>query len=203
MRSRKTFLLSIISVVAIVISFVFVYSPAPGLNAYSLKGGSGYSGPAPHPTPVPPWDRPTNTPAPTSTPRPTPTAKPTPTSKPTPTPKPDLAPKVSPSIVGGPALKYGKSYKLGGSVSNLKPGSNVTITVKLYYYYTSYNSTMVVSFTSTVKASSSGIVNLSSLTALQRALALNTHSSGNYRANVSASQNGVYGSANYYFYIKA
>ena len=197
MRSRKTFLLSIISVVAIVISFVFVYSPAPGLNAYSLKGGSGYSGPAPHPTPVPPWNRPTNTPAPTSTPRPTPTAKPTPT------PKPGSAPKVSPSIVGGPALKYGKSYNLGGSVSNLTPNSYVTITVKLYYYYTSYNSSMVVSFTSTVKASSSGIVNLSSLTALQRALALNTRSSGNYRANVFASQNGVSASADYYFYIKA
>lgn len=194
MRSRRTFLLSIISTVAIVISFVFVYSPAPALNAYSVKGGSSYTGPAPHPTPVPPWNQPTSTPAPTSTPRPTPTSKPTPT---------PAGIKVSPSIVGGPALQHGKSYNLGGTVSNLSTGSNVKITVKLYFYYTSYNSSMVVSFTSTVKPGSNGKVNLSSLTALQRALALHTRSSGNYRANVSATQNGVYASADYYFYIKA
>ena len=189
MRSRKTFLLSIISVIAIVISFVFVYSPAPAVSAYSSKGGSTYTGPAPHPTPVPPWARPTSTPAPTSTP------------KPTPTPHTLNVLKVSPYIVGGPALKHGQSYNLSGQISNLSSNCNVRITVKLYYYYTSYNSSMVASYTTTVKAGKS-TVNLSSLHALQRALALETRSSGNYRVNVYASQ-GVYGSADYYFYIKA
>ena len=190
MRSRKTFLLSIISVIAIVISFVFVYSPAPEVSAYSAKGGSTYTGPAPHATPAPPWSRPTSTPTPTSTPRPTPT------------PHTLNVLKVSPYIIGGPSLKYGKSYTLGGQISNLSTSSNVKITVKLYYYYTSYNSTMVVSYTTTVKPNKNGTVNLSSLVALQRVLALNTRSSGNYRVNVYASQ-GVYGSADYYFNIKA
>ena len=191
MRSRKTFLLSIISVIAIVISFVFVYSPAPAVSAYSSKGGSTYTGPAPHPTPVPPWARPTSTPAPTSTPRPTPTPHPI-----------DNLLDVNAYIVGGPSLKYGSYYYFKGQVSNLSKNRNVQITITLYFYYTSYSAGTLASYSTTVKASSKGTVDLSSLSGIQSKLALNLRSPGNYRITVTASQ-GVRGSCNYYFNIKA
>ncbi len=191
MKSRRTFLLSVLSVIAIVFSFTIACLPAPAVNAAAAASIQAGYGITPYPVPTP-----TRPPQPTPPANKTPTPTPTIPMLPAPTPKPIAFKGVG---ISQSSFPQGSNATVYGRVENVQ--STVKLKVYLKRYYNSYAASTIASYSDTLGANSSNIVYLQNSSIFKYSLNLKSRPAGHYQLVIEATSNGKTISTSFGFYI--